>query len=60
MKDQLRWHNLSVKDNVRFISTVGQLVVLPDEDFNKEKVKAMRMKSSDIADALKAAFGDGL
>ena len=30
-----------------------------EEDYKKEKVKALRMNKSEIADALIAAFGDG-
>jgi len=59
VKDQLRWSNLSVKDYVGVISRIGQIMSYSEEDYKKKKVKAMKMKPSDIADALKAVFGDG-
>ena len=58
-KDQLRWHNLEVKDYINLIMAIGQIMSYSDEDYKKEKVKAMRMERSEIADALIAAFGDG-
>ena len=34
-------------------------MALSDEDYSKEKVKAMKMSSSSLAEALITAFGDG-
>jgi len=59
VKDQLRWNNLSVKDYVGVISRIGQVMAYSEEDYKKERVKAMKMKPSDISDSLKAVFGDG-
>jgi len=59
VKDNIRWTKLSVKRYVKIISNIGQIMALSDENFNKEKVKAMKMESSSIADALISAFGDG-
>jgi len=59
VKDQLRWHKLSVKQYVRLVSNIGQIMALSDDDFRKEKVKAMKMNKSEIANALITAFGDG-
>ena len=58
-KDQLRWHNLEVKDYINLIMAIGQIMSYSDEDYRKEKVKALKMNKSEIADALIAAFGDG-
>jgi len=59
VKDNIRWTKLSVKRYVKIISNIGQIMALSDENYNKEKVKAMKMSSSSIAEALKSAFGDG-
>jgi len=59
VKDQLRWNNLSVKQYVRVISQIGNIMALSEENYKKEKVKAMKMKSEDIVDAVKSVFGDG-
>jgi len=59
VKDQLRWHKLSIKNYVGVISRIGQIMSYGEYDYKKEKVKAMRMQPNDIADALKVAFGDG-
>jgi len=59
IKDQLRWNHLCVKQYVGLISTIGQIMALSDEDYSKEKVKAMKMSSSSLAEALITAFGDG-
>lgn len=59
MKDQLRWHSISVKEYISLISTIGQIMSLSDEDFSKAKAKAMKMSNSSLADALITAFGDG-
>jgi len=59
VKDQLRWHGLSVKNYEGIISTIGQIMALSDEDYNKERVRALKMNKSEMAEALIAAFGDG-
>ncbi len=59
MKDRLKWVKLSIKHYVRLISQVGQILSMSEEDYKKEKVKAIKMSSSSIAEALKSAFGDG-
>ncbi len=59
MKDRLKWSKLSVKRYVKIVSQIGQILSLSDEDYKKEKVKAMQMSANAIAEALKAAFGDG-
>ena len=58
-KDQIRWHHLEVKDYINLIMSIGQIMSYAEEDYKKEKVKALRMNKSEIADALIAAFGDG-
>ena len=58
IKDQLKWNNLSSKKYVRLISQVGQILSLRDEDYKKEKAKAIKMSNSSIADALIAVFGE--
>jgi len=50
---------LSVKSYVRLISNIGKVLAMRDEDYKKEKVKAMRMDESSLAEALISAFGDG-
>lgn len=59
VKDQLRWNNLSVKKYIGLISTIGQIMALNDEDYNKAKAKAMKMSNPSLAEALMTAFGDG-
>lgn len=59
MKDRLKWGKLSIKKYVRLISQVGQILSMSDEDYRKDKVKAMKMSNSSIAEALISAFGDG-
>lgn len=59
VKDQLRWHKLSVKKYIGLVSTIGQIMALSDEDYKKQKVKAMKMNNSDMVEALIAVFGDG-
>jgi len=34
-------------------------MALSDEDYNKERVRALKMNKSEMAEALIAAFGDG-
>lgn len=58
-KDQVKWHGLSVKKYIKMVMKIGQIVVLKDEDYQKEKVKAVKSSNTDIASALIAAFGDG-
>ena len=59
VKDQLRWKHLSVKQYEGLISTIGQIMSMSDEDFSKERAKAMKMSNPSLADALITAFGDG-
>ena len=59
MKDRLKWSKLSVKNYVKLISQIGQILSMSEEDYKKEKVKAMKMSADSIAEALKSAFGDG-
>ncbi len=59
MKDQLRWAGLNVKNHIRLISNIGKVLSLSDEDYSKEKTRAMKMSSEDIKSALISAFGDG-
>jgi len=59
MKDQLMWNKLDIKKYIGLISSIGKILSLKDEDYRKEKVKAMKMDSTSIADALISAFGDG-
>lgn len=59
VKDQLKWNKLSVKKYVKIISQIGQILAMRDEDYKKERVKATKMSSSSLADALKSALGDG-
>ena len=59
MKDQLRWSKLSVKKYINIISHIGQILALSDKDYKKAKVKAVKMDTNAIADALLSAYGDG-
>ena len=59
MKDRLKWSKLSIKRYARIVSQVGQILSMDEKDYKKEKVKAMQMSADAIAEALKAAFGDG-
>ena len=59
MKDQLKWSRLDVKNHINLISSVGKILSLSDEDYSKEKAKAMKMSSEDLASVLISAFGDG-
>ena len=34
-KDSIKWHNLKPKDFINLIMSIGRLVYLSDEDFNK-------------------------
>ncbi len=55
-KDSLRWHRLSPKRWIGLLMSVGRYVAMRDEDWKKSgKIKG----DSQIAAALKAAFGDG-
>ena len=53
------WNKLDIKKYIGLISSIGKILSLKDEDYRKEKVKAMKMDSTSIADALISAFGDG-
>ena len=59
VKDQLRWHSLSVKRYEGLIFSIGDIMALNDEDYKKAKAKYMKMKNSEMIDALLAAWGDG-
>lgn len=59
VKDQLRWHHLVVKDYVRIISQIGQIMSMSEEDFNKYKVEHTQMSDEAIGAIFLKAFGDG-
>jgi len=59
MKDQLKWNNLCVRNHIKIISNIGKVLSLKDEDYSKERTRAMKMSTQDIKDALISAFGDG-
>ena len=59
IKDQLRWNNLIVKDYVKMVSQIGQILSMSDEDYNKRKVEHIEMSDNAIADIFLKAFGDG-
>ena len=59
VKDQLKWHHLSVKDYVELISQIGQIMSMSDEDFNKHKVEHAQMSDKAISEVFLRAFGDG-
>jgi len=59
VKDQLKWHHLVVKDYVRIISQIGQIMSMSDEDFNKHKVEHIEMSQEAISQVFLKAFGDG-
>ena len=58
-KDQLRWNNLIVKDYVKMVSQIGQILSMSDKDYEKARVENVKMRGTAIADALIKAFGDG-
>ena len=58
IKDQIRWHKLSVKKYVNLISSIGQIMALSEDDYKKEKAKIKKMRNSEMVDALKTMFGD--
>lgn len=49
-KDVLRWSNISVKDNIQAIMTIGNYIFMADEDF--EKLKMSDKKESMALDVL--------
>lgn len=59
MKDRLKWGNLSAKHYIHILSQIGKIMSLDEKDYKKEKVKAMKMSSTGIANVLITAFGDG-
>jgi len=59
MKDQLRWNNLSVKNYVRIISQIGQVLSMEDKDFDKYKVEHTQMSDDAISAVFINTFGDG-
>lgn len=59
VKDELRWHNMSVKAHKWIVMRIGEVMALDDDQYKKEKTKAMKMSNDAIANALISAFGDG-
>lgn len=57
-KDNLKWQKLSLKRWLGIVLDVGYFMALDKEQWQKVK-KGRVNKSSDIAGALKSAFGDG-
>ena len=52
-KDVLRWHNLSVKTHINEVMSIGSLIYLSDENYNKHRAKISEENSTteDIDDA---------
>lgn len=59
VKDRLKWSGLRSKHFIWLVMRVGEWLTLNEEEYQKRKVRAMRMSADDMAKALKAAFGDG-
>ncbi|PHR57288.1 MAG: hypothetical protein COA44_06200 [Arcobacter sp.] len=59
VKDQMKWHKLSVKKYIKVVMGIGRIMVLSKEDYMKQKVENIKTPEVDMAGALKAAFGDG-
>ncbi len=57
VKDQIRWHKLSVKHYTKLISNIGQVMALRDEDYEKERVKQMKVSNIDTQNSLLSLFG---
>ena len=59
VKDRLVWANLRKKNWVWLLMRVGEAITLEDDEYNKQRVKHLKMSSSSLANALKASFGIG-
>ena len=59
VKDRLKWDHLSVKDYISLLMDIGQVMSLSDKDYDKQRVKQIKMPADSIAKALIAAYGDG-
>jgi hypothetical protein len=59
VKDELKWANFSQKHYTNFLIRLGQIFVMEDKEFNKQKVKYLEMNTNEIKASLIAAFGDG-
>lgn len=59
VKDQLIWHHLVVKDYVKIVSQIGQILSMSDKDFDKYKVEHTQMSDDAISAVFLKAFGDG-
>lgn len=51
-KDVLRWSNISVKENIQAIMSIGNYIFMADEDFKNLKLKMSDKKESMALDAL--------
>jgi len=59
VKDRLKWSGLRSKYFAWLIMRIGEWLVLSDEEYQKRKVRTMRMSTDEMIKTLKAAFGDG-
>jgi hypothetical protein len=59
VKDELKWAGFSQKHYTNFLIRLGQIFVMEDKEFNKQKVKYLEMNTNEIKATLIAAFGDG-
>ena len=59
IKDELKWAGFRRKYYTNFLIRLGQIFVLDDKEFNKQKVKYTEMNADEIKTTLTAAFGDG-
>ena len=56
-KDQLKYYNMSRKKYIHIVMAIGGYMALDDKDFDKNRQESQ--SSSELAEMLMAAFGDG-
>lgn len=59
IKDELRWARLDVSRYTHLLNRVGNLFCMPVEEYEKAKVKTLKMRKDEIASKLIAMFGKG-
>jgi hypothetical protein len=59
IKDELKWAGFRRKYYTNFLIRLGQIFVMDEKEYNKQKVKHLEMNGDEIKATLIAAFGDG-
>ena len=59
IKDELKWAGLRKKYYVNFLSSIGTLKVLTDEEYAKRKVEDVNMETEHLVNTLINVFGSG-